>query len=48
MATGYTCKIGEGVSFNDFVMTCARAMGDGHSFIHDPNCGCHKYGKLRN
>ncbi len=27
MATGYTYKIGEGVSFNDFVMTCARAMG---------------------
>ncbi len=21
---------------------------NGHSFIHDPNCGCHKYGKLRN
>lgn len=27
MPTGYTAAIGEGVTFNEFVMRCARAMG---------------------
>ena len=27
MPTGYTYKIGEGASFKEFVMACARAFG---------------------
>ncbi len=27
MATGYTCEIEKGISFEKFVMTCARGMG---------------------
>ncbi len=27
MATGYTHKIADGISFNEFVMSCARAFG---------------------
>lgn len=27
MPTGYTAKIKDGIEFNEFVMTCARAMG---------------------
>jgi len=36
MPTGYTCKIKDGISFNDFVMGCARAFGALVTMREDP------------
>jgi hypothetical protein len=36
MPSGYTCKIKDGQSFNDFVMGCARAMGVCVTMRDDP------------
>lgn len=37
MPTGYTADIKEGISFNDFAMQCARAMGACVSMRDDPH-----------
>ena len=37
MPTGYTAKIADGISFNDFIMDCARAFGACISMRDEPN-----------
>ena len=36
MATGYTCKVKDGISFKEFVMICARAFGATITMRDDP------------